>query len=220
MEDKSMPNIVWRTACATVAAISVACATTAQQTEPKPVGTSGTVAEPAAVPASADPNEVPVGQQLDVRVQSQLSSETAKVEDRFNATTVVDLRQGSDVLIPAGSAVRGLVGAVEQATRLDRTASLTLSFDQITVRGRRYPIRAMATQVFRSEGLKGEATRIGAGAGVGAIVGGILGGIEGALAGVLIGGGGAIVATEGKEVVLPAGTIIRIRFDTPLQLSE
>jgi hypothetical protein len=60
--------------------------------------------------------------------------------------------------------------------------------------------------------------RAAAGAGVGAIVGGIIGGLEGALAGVLIGGGGAVAATEGRDVVLPSGTIIRLRFDTPLEL--
>jgi hypothetical protein len=55
---------------------------------------------------------------------------------------------------------------------------------------------------------------------VGAIVGGILGGLKGALTGVLIGAGGVVAATEGKDVTLPAGTIVRIRFDSPLQLRE
>ena len=87
-----------------------------------------------------------------------------------------------------------------------------LSFDRITVRGRTYPIRALAVDAFRSEGLEGEAARIGAGAGVGAIIGGILGGVKGALAGVLIGAGGVLAATEGKDVVLPAGTVVRIQF--------
>ena len=37
------------------------------------------------------------------------------------------------------------------------------------------------------------------------MIGGILGGVKGALAGILIGGGGTVVATEGKDVELPAG---------------
>ena len=44
----------------------------------------------------------------------ELSSDTAQVEDRFEATTVVDLYQGNDVLIPAGSVLRGVVSSVEQ----------------------------------------------------------------------------------------------------------
>mgnify|MGYP003351029564 CR=1 FL=1 len=41
-------------------------------------------------------------------------------------------------------------------------------------------------------------------------------GFKGALAGILIGGGGTIAATEGKQVELPAGSVLRIRFDEPL----
>ncbi len=158
---------------------------------------------------------IPAGQELDVRLTHQLSSATAQVEDRFEATTVVDLYQGDNVLIPAGSRLRGVVSSVNKATRTDRKGSMTVSFDQITVRGRTYPMRGMVTQAIESEGIRGEATRIGAGAGVGAIIGGIIGGVKGALLGVLIGGGGTIAATEGKDVTLPAGTILRVRLDSP-----
>jgi outer membrane lipoprotein SlyB len=63
-----------------------------------------------------------------------------------------------------------------------------------------------------------DASRIGAGAVVGGIIGGILGGGKGALLGVLIGGGGTIAATEGSDVDLPVGTVLRIRLDQPLDL--
>ena len=161
-------------------------------------------------------NEIPAGQEIDVRVERELSSETAQVEDRFMATTVVDLYQGNDVLIPAGSQLRGVISSVDKATRTDRKGSLTVAFDQVTIRGRSYPIRATVSQALESEGIKGEAGRIGAGAGVGAIIGGILGGAKGALLGVLIGGGGTIAATEGKDVKIPAGTVLRVRFEQPL----
>ena len=36
--------------------------------------------------------------------------------------------------------------------------------------------------------------------------------------GILIGGGGTIAATEGKEVELPQGTVLRVRIDAPLQV--
>ena len=48
---------------------------------------------------------VPDRARIDVRLQSTLSSETAAVEQRFEATTVVDLMQNGRVLIPAGSVV-------------------------------------------------------------------------------------------------------------------
>jgi hypothetical protein len=120
------------------------------------------------------------------------------------------------VLIPAGSQLRGVISSVDKATRTDRKGSLTVAFDQVTIRGRSYPIRATVSQALESEGIKGEAGRIGAGAGVGAIIGGILGGAKGALLGVLIGGGGTIAATEGQDVKIPAGTVLRVRFESPL----
>ena len=141
------------------------------------------------------------------------------VEDRFEATTLVDYNAGGRTLVPAGSVMRGVITSVEPATRTNRTGRLTLSFDQLTVNGRAYPMRGTVTQALEGEGIKGEAGRIGAGAGVGAIIGGILGGFKGALAGILIGGGGTIAATEGKEVDVPAGSVLRVRFDSPLQVN-
>jgi hypothetical protein len=161
---------------------------------------------------------IPVGQEIDVRLQATLSSDTAQVEQRFEATTLVDLYRGSEVLIPAGSILRGVVSSVQRAGRVERRGSLTLSFDQVTVRGRSYPMRGTVTEALRGEGIKGEAGRIGAGAGVGAIIGGILGGVRGALLGVLIGGGGTIAATEGTDVTLPAGTVLRVRLDSPPEI--
>ena len=184
-----------------------------------PATTTGTsTPERTQTKPTSRPNEVPVGTELDVRLQAPLSSDTAQVEDRFTGTTVVDMNEGNRVLIPAGSVVRGIVTSVDKAGRLERRGRLTLSFDQITINGRSYPINATVTQALESEGIRGEAGKIGAGAGIGAIIGGILGGFKGALAGILIGGGGTIAATEGKDVELPAGTVLRLRFDSPVTI--
>lgn len=166
--------------------------------------------------ATGRPNEVPAGQELDVRLDRDLSSKDAQVEDRFTATTLVDLRNEDRVLIPAGSVLRGVVTSVERATRVERKGRLSVAFDQITINGRAYPLRATLIQALESEGIKGEAGRIGAGAGVGAIIGGILGGFKGAIAGILIGAGGTVAATEGTDVNLPQGTVLRVRVDSPL----
>lgn len=175
---------------------------------------------PATEGQSDEPGTVPVGKELDVRLQSSLSSATAKPEQRFEATTLVDTTQSGRVLIPAGSVVRGVVADVKAAGRIDRTGSMTLSFDRITVAGRSYPMRAMATQVFQSGGIRDQKGTAGAGAGVGGVIGGLVGGLRGALLGAAIGAGGAIASTEGKDISLPAGSIIRIRLDSPLTLGS
>ena len=199
-----------------------ACATRDTNTVTTPPRTSEVTSQPQSsapqtVPSSAR-GEVPVGQEMDVRLSNSLSSETSTVEQRFEATTVVDLMQDGRVLVPAGSVIQGVVSAVDKAGRVDRDGSLTLSFDRMRVRGREYDIRAGATQVFESRGIRDEAGTAGVGAGVGGIVGGIIGGVKGAILGAAIGAGGAIAATDGKDISLPAGSIIRIRMDSPVRV--
>ena len=162
--------------------------------------------------------EIPAGTEIDVRLSNTLDSGVAKVEDRFEGTTLADVNINGRIAIPAGSVVRGVVTVVEPGTRTNRTAKMTVSFDQVTVNGRAYPMRGTVTRAIEGEGIKGEAGRTAAGAGVGAIIGGILGGFKGALAGILIGGGGTIAATEGKEVQLPQGSVLRVRIDSPVQI--
>lgn len=168
--------------------------------------------------ASGSQVEVPSGTELDVRLTNTLNSGTAQVEDRFEGTTLVDLNINGRTVIPAGSVMRGVVTAVDPATRTNRTAKMTVSFDQVTINGRAYPIRGTVTQAIQGEGIKGETGRIVTGAGVGAVLGGILGGVKGAILGTVIGGGGITAATEGKEVEVPQGSVLRVRLDSPVQI--
>ena len=172
----------------------------------------GDSAPPASTAAAVD--EIPVGTEIDVRLLDPLSSGRNQVEDRFRATTVVDLRMGDRVMIPAGSEMRGVITSLEKAGRVDRKGNMTLAFDQITVDGTRYPMHGTVTKAFEGE-MKGEVGKLGVGAAAGAIIGGIVGGAKGAVAGVLIGGGGVAAATPGTEAELAPGTILRVRLDQP-----
>ena len=160
---------------------------------------------------------VPVGTEFDLKLQTSLNSGTTKVEQRFEGTTILDYVQGRDVIVPAGTIVRGFVSSVRSAGKIDRKGSLTLSFDEIRIGTRTLRLRASVTQALDPK-IKDDATRIGVGAVAGAIIGGIIGGGKGAVLGIAIGGGGTIAATEGSDVDLPAGTILRIRLDQALDV--
>lgn len=162
--------------------------------------------------------EIPSGSEIDVRLTTALTSDTAQVEDRVEATTMIDMFDNNELLIPAGSLLTGWVTSVDRASRTDRKGSMTVEFNRLRINNRTYDVRAYVSQALESEGIKGEAGRIGAGSAVGAIIGGILGGVKGAIAGILIGGGGVIAATEGKDVHLPEGTVLRVRFDSSVPL--
>ena len=164
------------------------------------------------------PTEIPVGTEFDVRLQSRLNSGTARVEDRFDATTILPYERNGRMLVPAGSVMRGVVNAVTPASRgVSRKGELTLVFDRFSIEGRTYSIRATVMQALQGEGDTG---KVAAGAGVGAIIGGLLGGVRGALTGILIGGGGTVAATEGNDVDLAPGTVLRVRLDAPLDVAQ
>ena len=193
-------------------------------TPPLPAQSGGQAEAGAAATAGRDTvalvaAEIQAGTEVDVRLSGNLNSGDAQVEDRFEATTLIDLNVNGRPVVPAGSVMRGVVTDVEPATRTNRTARLTVSFDQVTVNGRAYPLRGTVTQAIEGEGIRGETGRIATGAGIGAILGGILGGgFKGTLAGILIGAGGTIAATEGNEVDLPQGSVLRVRIDSPVQI--
>lgn len=160
---------------------------------------------------------LPVGTELDVRLQTALSSATARVDQRFEATTAVDLEIQKVRVLPAGTVVRGFVGSVRPAGRVNRQGSLTLAFDEIVLPSGPARMRATVTQALDGK-MSEDVSRIGTGAVVGAILGGLLGGGKGVLVGVLVGGGGTIAATDGTDVDLPPGTILRVRIDSPLEI--
>jgi len=159
-----------------------------------------------------------VGTEFDVRLQTPLNSGVSRSEQRFEATSIVDYKVHDDVVVPAGSTFRGFVSSVKAAGKIDRQGSMTLSFDEVVVNGSHMRVRASVVQALDARTAQ-DNTRIGVGAAVGAILGGILGGGKGALVGILVGGGGTMASTEGSDVDLPVGTVLRIRLDQPLDVT-
>jgi len=159
-----------------------------------------------------------VGTEFDVRLQTPINSATARVEQRFEATSIVDYKVRADIAVPAGTVFRGFVSSVKAAGKVDRQGSLTLSFDEVIVNGTHIRVRASVEQALDAKQGQ-DAARIGVGAVVGGILGGLLGGGKGALVGVLVGGGGTMASTEGSDVDLPVGTILRIRLDQPIDVT-
>ena len=164
---------------------------------------------------------LPVDSQFDVRLMESLSTATALQGDRFTAVTVFPVSYLGEVLIPEGATLHGVVELVDRPeSRTDRGAKLVLACDRIEFEGRSYALTA--TVVGASEkmetGLGDEKAKMGVGAGIGAVLGAVIGGKKGAVAGIVLGGSGAILATEGKDVELPRGTILQLQLDRDLVL--
>ena len=147
---------------------------------------------------------IPAGTEVSVRLQTGVNSGVAKLDQRFEAIVISDVRIGDAVAIPAGAVVRGFVSSVRASTKLEHKGTLTLSFDQIVLRGSPVPLRASIVQA-----IDGKSAPPGPGTGR-------LAGRQTPLVGVIVTEDGTIASTEASNVDLPVGTILRIRLDKPL----
>jgi hypothetical protein len=105
------------------------------------------------------------------------------------------------------------------------SSEITLDVQSITVNGRRYNI---TTADFKQKGNSGigankrSAEMIGGGAVIGTIIGAIAGRGKGAAIGAAVGaagGAGAQVLTKGKQVIIPAETVLKFRLDQAVTLA-
>jgi hypothetical protein len=158
-----------------------------------------------------------------VRINEEISSENARVGDRFTTTTVDPVYAGGVEVIPAGSIVTGRVASVLRASRKSKAGTLGVSFVSVQLpSGMTRSINGSLTdaaseslssdnegQVSGRSSMKRNVVFIGGGAAAGALIGAIAGGGKGAgIGGILGGGAGAAGAyfSKGKEAVVKRGT--------------
>jgi hypothetical protein len=150
---------------------------------------------------------IPAGTSLTVRMGSEISSGTANVGDRFDATLARSLVVNGKTLARAGAPVRGKVTAAKSSGRLHAPGELALRLTSVQVNGRMVPISTHSHFAKGKGHTKSNATKIGGGAAAGALIGGLVGGGKGAGIGALAGGGagtGVAAATGKEEAVVPA----------------
>jgi hypothetical protein len=164
--------------------------------------------------APEPPLTLPAGTELRLVLENSLSSTTSQVGDRVTARVERATDDEGRIVLPGGTVVKGRVTEAEGAGRVKGRARVAVSFDEIVVRGRSHRLDATGIAVEAQSGAKKDAATIGGAAALGAIIGGIADGGDGAKKGVLIGGAagtGAVLATKGKEVQLPAGSRWTVR---------
>jgi hypothetical protein len=150
---------------------------------------------------------IPAGTRLTVRVGSEISSGTAKVGDRFDATLAHPLMVKGKTLARTGAPVRGKVTSVKSSGRLHAPGELTLRLTSVRINGKMVPLSTASHFVKGKGHTKSNATKIGGGAAAGALIGALAGGGKGAAIGAGVGAGagtGVAVATGKEEAVVPS----------------
>ena len=87
------------------------------------------------VGASAQLNKLPAGTHVRLRLDVDLSSKVASVDDTFIATVVEPVRLNDSVVLPQGSIVEGRVTRVTPAGVFGRSGSLEIIFENLKVFG-------------------------------------------------------------------------------------
>ena len=167
---------------------------------------------------------LPSGTELTVRTAEDIDSSTAVVDQTFSAIVERDiLGESHNVIIPAGSHA---VLVVREMTSGGATGSpdIVLDMQSMTVSGRRYLVSTTDLKQDSGTGIganKRTAQTIGGGAALGTIIGAIAGGAKGAAIGVLVGaagGAGVQVLNRGKDVRVPAETLLTFTLNRPASL--
>ncbi len=183
----------------------------------------GKYSRPVQQPVDRTYYTVNAGETIRVRINEQISSETARVGDRFTTKTVDPVYAGGIEVIPAGSTITGRVTSVTRASGKSRAGTMGVSFVSLQLpNGTTRAINGSLTDAQSStvsndnEGsvsgrssAKRNAVFIGGGAATGALIGAIAGGGKGAGIGALLGGGlgtAGAVFSKGKEAVVKRDT--------------
>jgi hypothetical protein len=194
------------------------------QQQPEAVVETPRVPEPPPAPPVPQYEEVvlPSASVIGLQVDTALSSERTRLEDRVDARVTRDVMADGRLAIPAGSRVIGSVTTVERGGKMKERARLGVRFHTLVLAdGREVPLR---TETIYREGDSptGESARkIGGAAIGGAILGAIMGGGKGAAIGATTGaaGGTAVVmAGDRNAATLAPGTVVTVRLSAPATL--
>ena len=165
---------------------------------------------------------IPAGMTLVAALEHGLSTERSRAGDNITLRTTAPIRLDADEVIPEGVVIHGSVTQAKGGGRVAGRPELGLRFTDLEVDGERYAITADPFRIRGQNDAAQSAAVIGGGAVAGGILGRVIGGksgtLKGAVAGAVIGTGVA-VATEGDQLVLPAGQKLRIRLSSPVTVT-
>lgn len=91
--------------------------------------------------ADAKTRRIPAGTKLKLQLIDPVTTIAGSEGDPFNAMLLEDQTSGTNIILPAGSVVRGNISKIKPIRRLSRGAVIFLDFDHVvTPNGRQLPI--------------------------------------------------------------------------------
>ena len=187
----------------------------------------------------AEPRQVIQGTQVHLTLLSGISSAVAKDGDPFIATIAEPVYLGSQLLLPAGTRVNGIISTVEKARHFSifrGQAYMNLTFRTIEIDSRLIPVQMSIISIEQPRGqaagkrrkdvkieegqvvqekhdVKGDIVGAAIGTGGGTLIGAVFSHVARGFGFGLAGSAVYIVARKGKDLDLPAQTGMLVRMD-------
>jgi hypothetical protein len=202
-----------------------------------------TLACTAAPPIYAEPREVVQGTEIHLTLLDSINSKNTREGDPFVAVVSAPVVVGSLIIIPAGTKVHGVVGAIQQAKSFSLfrgQAYMNISFKTMEVDSRLIPIQMSILGIGGPRGVEGYSKRrndmkitegeilqekhdvkgdvigMAVGGGGGSLVGLIFSNVARGFGIGMAGGAIYVVARKGKEIDMPAQTGMLVRMDSTI----
>ncbi|HEX4546425.1 MAG TPA: hypothetical protein VH110_08685 [Candidatus Acidoferrum sp.] len=196
----------------------------------------------AALPSYAEPRQLMQGTQIHLTLLSSISTAAARDGDPFVAVVAEPVYLGSQLLLPAGTRINGMLGTTEKARRFSifrGQAYVNLSFRNLEVDSRLIPVQMSIIAIEQPHGqadgkrrkdvkivegqvvqekhdIKGDVMAATVGTGGGTLIGAVFSHVARGFGFGLAGSAAYIVARKGKDVELPAQTGMLVRMDNTI----
>ena len=175
-------------------------------------------------PPAAEAKVISIGTPISVRTNEKIDSKDASSGQVYSAEITEDVPDtAGGIAIPRGSAAQLLIRSSSGGGAV-HSPDLVLDLDSVVVGGKRYSVVTSDVDESNKKGVganRRTAEMVGGGTGLGALMGAVFGGGKGAGIGALAGAGGGLATqlfTRGKEVKVPAETLMVFRLERTLVL--
>jgi LssY-like putative type I secretion system component LssY len=170
--------------------------------------------------------DVPANTELDIRLKTKVSTQTAKSGDTVDAILIAPVMVGNDFAVPAGAPVHGTIDKATQPATANDRALLVLKFSSIEINGEKVPLAAKLTGIDNArEKLddQGQISGILASETMTGEIDSGLNKLEGrfsGLASVLGTVKGAVIKQADTSITYDAGVEMELQLTEPLKLSK
>jgi hypothetical protein len=189
---------------------------------PEPAKPAESQPEPPRVPQFEEvilPSSSVIGLQL----ETSLSSERSRLEDRVEARVSRDVMAAGRVAIPAGARVIGSVIEIDKGGKVKAPARIGIRFHTLVLAdGSEVTLSTKPIYRDGESPSANSAKKIGGGAVAGMILGGILGGGKGAAIGGATGAAGgtaAVMSGDRAAVNIPSGSFVTATLASPATIT-